>query len=88
MPRQNDLRLMLRVECHLSAAYQKQPAARSRAHGESRTVAEFAGFQRRTAAFEAGGRSWIRTSEGVSQQIYSLPPLATWVSYRRAGMWI
>ena len=29
-----------------------------------------------------GGRSWIRTSEGVSQQIYSLPPLATWVSYR------
>jgi hypothetical protein len=30
---------------------------------------------------ESGGRSWIRTSEGVSQQIYSLPPLATWVSY-------
>ena len=29
-----------------------------------------------------GGRSWIRTSEGVSQQIYSLPPLATWVSYQ------
>ena len=29
-----------------------------------------------------GGRNWIRTSEGVSQQIYSLPPLATWVSYR------
>src|SRR5437762_9385406 len=28
-----------------------------------------------------GGRNWIRTSEGVSQQIYSLPPLATWVSY-------
>src|SRR5207245_11437776 len=32
--------------------------------------------------FLNGGRSWIRTSEGVSQQIYSLPPLATWVSYR------
>src|SRR5204863_8261078 len=34
-----------------------------------------------------GGRRWIRTIEGVSQQIYSLPPLATWVSYRpsRAG---
>ena len=31
--------------------------------------------------FQVGGRSWIRTSEGVSQQIYSLPPLATWVSY-------
>ena len=29
-----------------------------------------------------GGPGWIRTSEGVSQQIYSLPPLATWVSYR------
>ncbi len=24
-----------------------------------------------------GGQSWIRTSVGVSQQIYSLPPLAT-----------
>ena len=32
-----------------------------------------------------GGRNWIRTSEGVSQQIYSLPPLATWVSYPVAG---
>jgi hypothetical protein len=31
---------------------------------------------------ESGGRNWIRTSEGVSQEIYSLPPLATWVSYR------
>lgn len=31
-----------------------------------------------------GGRNWIRTSEGVSQQIYSLPPLATWVSYQPA----
>ena len=28
------------------------------------------------------GRSWIRTSEGVSQQIYSLPRLATSVSAR------
>ena len=25
----------------------------------------------------AGGRTWIRTREGVSQQIYSLPSLAT-----------
>ena len=31
---------------------------------------------------KSGGGSWIRTSEGVSQQIYSLPPLATWVSYQ------
>ncbi len=30
---------------------------------------------------KSGGRNWIRTSEGVSQQIYSLPPLAAWVSY-------
>ena len=29
------------------------------------------------------GRSWIRTSEGVSQQIYSLPRLATSVSARK-----
>ena|SRR5690606_23904631 len=31
---------------------------------------------------EAGGGRWIRTTEGVSQQIYSLPPLAAWVSLR------
>ena len=24
-----------------------------------------------------GGSGWIRTTEGLSQQIYSLPPLAT-----------
>jgi hypothetical protein len=30
---------------------------------------------------KAGGRRRIRTFEGVSQQIYSLPPLATWVFY-------
>ena len=28
------------------------------------------------------GRERIRTSEGVRQQIYSLPPLATWVHAR------
>ena len=32
---------------------------------------------------EVGGGRWIRTTEGVSQQIYSLPPLAAWVSLRR-----
>jgi hypothetical protein len=41
----------------------------------SRKIANFAGNS------ENGGRRWIRTIEGVSQQIYSLPPLATWVSY-------
>jgi hypothetical protein len=33
----------------------------------------------------AGGGGWIRTSVGVSQQIYSLPPLATRAPLRRAG---
>ena len=28
-----------------------------------------------------GGESWIRTTEGESQQIYSLPSLATWVTH-------
>ena len=32
----------------------------------------------------AGGGDWIRTSVGVSQQIYSLPPLTTWVPARNA----
>src|ERR1700754_1482467 len=34
----------------------------------------------RTARNSSGGGRWIRTTEGVSQQIYSLPPLAAWVS--------
>src|ERR1700721_3189786 len=29
--------------------------------------------------FPAGGGGRIRTYEGISQQIYSLPPLAAWV---------
>ena len=33
-------------------------------------------------AFEESGRERIRTSEGVRQQIYSLPPLSTWVHAR------
>ncbi len=45
----------------------------------------------------SGGGRWIRTTEGVSQQIYSLPPLAAWVSLQKlvfhvpaclAGRWI
>jgi hypothetical protein len=39
------------------------------------------GLQERELEKKNGGRNWIRTSEGVCQQIYSLPPLATWVSY-------
>ena len=37
---------------------------------------------RRPAKSESGGGRWIRTTEGMSQQIYSLPPLAAWVSLR------
>src|SRR5690242_11098078 len=36
----------------------------------------------RSVALRPGGGRWIRTTEGVSQQIYSLPPLAAWVSLR------
>src|SRR6478752_2943493 len=32
-----------------------------------------------------GGGGWIRTSVGVSQQIYSLPPLATRAPLRRTS---
>jgi hypothetical protein len=31
----------------------------------------------------SGGGRWIRTTEGMSQQIYSLPPLAAWVSLQK-----
>src|ERR1700688_3845287 len=34
-------------------------------------------------SFNSGGGGWIRTSVGVSQQIYSLPPLATRAPLRR-----
>lgn len=33
-----------------------------------------------------GGSGWIRTTEGLSQQIYSLPPLATRAPLRRERM--
>ena len=41
------------------------------------------------AGGKSGGGRWIRTTEGVSQQIYSLPPLAAWVSLlkRAAYYW-
>ncbi|VVD30547.1 conserved protein of unknown function [Paraburkholderia dioscoreae] len=34
----------------------------------------------------SGGGGWIRTNVGVSQQIYSLPPLATRAPLRRELM--
>ena len=40
--------------------------------------------RQRTSVFR-NGRERIRTSEGVRQQIYSLPPLATWVHARIVG---
>ena|SRR5579862_9671385 len=41
------------------------------------------------SAEENGGEEWIRTTEGISQQIYSLPRLATSVPLRRdwSGRW-
>ena len=44
-------------------------AASMRSSDSKRSVLNKASF--------AGGGDWIRTSVGVSQQIYSLPPLAT-----------
>src|SRR4029079_2765613 len=38
----------------------------------------------RNAIEKLGGGRWIRTTEGMSQQIYSLPPLAAWVSLRNS----
>lgn len=44
-----------------------------------RVVATHGGEACRVTFFfqKDGGRTWIRTREGVSQQIYSLPSLAT-----------
>ncbi len=41
-------------------------------------------FSSRTSTQQthAGGQARIRTLEDISQQIYSLPPLATWVPAR------
>ena len=35
----------------------------------------------------SGGQGWIRTIVGVSQQIYSLPPLATRAPTQRFKWW-
>ena len=42
-----------------------------------------AGVMEGTIDLESGGQEWIRTIEGVSQQIYSLPRLATSVPTRK-----
>ena len=57
--------------------------------GHERLVADVGGDGKRWEGAmgkrgEEVGRSWIRTSEGVSQQIYSLPRLATSVSARES----
>src|SRR5690606_40356765 len=41
-------------------------------------------LHRTSRTSKPGGGRWIRTTEGVSQQIYSLPPLAAWVSLRNS----
>ena len=41
--------------------------------------------KRQRTSVDRSGRERIRTSEGVRQQIYSLPPLATWVHARIVG---
>ena len=38
------------------------------------------------ATYSSGGESWIRTNVGVSQQIYSLPPLAARASLREPNI--
>ncbi|CAG9209858.1 hypothetical protein BCAR13_1910001 [Paraburkholderia caribensis] len=42
--------------------------------------------QLRYSTLKSGGGGWIRTNVGVSQQIYSLPPLATRAPLRRELM--
>ncbi len=64
----------------------KVKAGKSRkAHGfKTSQLRKLLKLKRKTSVFpmkKGGGRFWIRTREGVSQQIYSLPPLATWVTY-------
>lgn len=41
---------------------------------------------RRTSEAWFGGQARIRTLEDISQQIYSLPPLATWVPARDVSL--
>jgi hypothetical protein len=54
---------------HLGKACQLNDKPLMRSSDSKRSVLNKVSF--------AGGGDWIRTSVGVSQQIYSLPPLAT-----------
>jgi len=49
-------------------------------HGRRMATALFDAVAASMAPSEKSGESRIRTYEVVRQQIYSLPPLATWVS--------
>ena len=55
--------------------YTRIPSRRVYAGNVGRQESRATGFPSKT-----GGGGRIRTYEGMSQQIYSLPPLATWVS--------
>ena len=74
-------------DCFLNIVLEKQARdSKSRKANQLKTVIESKHLKIKDTTslvlmVLGGGRSWIRTSEGVSQQIYSLPPLATWVSY-------
>ena len=49
----------------------------------SRLASQICFRQKQPLDISLGGGGWIRTSVGVSQQIYSLPPLATRAPLRR-----
>ena len=75
---------LLRASC--PPPLRGQPSAvQNRSRRFCRTKFSFRWFQstsKRCPMFKLGGGRWIRTTEGMSQQIYSLPPLAAWVSLR------
>lgn len=57
--------------------YKKRAYSRCR-QGRALTTRNIPG---KKATFRDGGGAWIRTKEGISQQIYSLPRLATSVPH-------
>ena len=69
-PARKDVDSMIAV-AHESAAHARNP--RNTLSGQGKTH-----FDKIMRGYYAGsGQEWIRTTEGVSQQIYSLPRLAT-----------
>ena len=58
----------------------------NRAGSPSRIFRGWQGGVRPPPNKRRGGSWWIRTTVGVSQQIYSLPPLATRASFRLAKL--